>query len=164
MAEDQGLDLRLERFLKQHSQLDKLSKRVLEINGQHELTRRMAAMAADEASGIEFDELARLLLDQARIVEGEPIPDPGRVLAADVELPGQGHRGLAAGCPAVEPSTLPGSLWGLLGWIAAHPESLLGSAVLVWVLSQIAASIRPCAPSNGAVCATPRWRCAPRSS
>ena len=28
------MDLRLERFLKQHSQLDKLSKRVLEINGR----------------------------------------------------------------------------------------------------------------------------------
>ncbi len=77
VAEDQGMDLRLERFLKQHSQIDKLSRRVLEINGQHELTRRMAAMATDEAGGVQFDELARLLLDQARIVEGEPIPDPG---------------------------------------------------------------------------------------
>ena len=77
VADDQGMDLRLERFLKQHSQIDKLSKRVLEINGQHELTRRMAAMAVDEAGGVQFDELARLLLDQARIVEGEPIPDPG---------------------------------------------------------------------------------------
>ena len=77
VAEEHGLDLRLERFLKQHSQLDKLSKRVLEINGQHELTRRMAAMTVDEAGGLQFDELAKLLLDQARIVEGEPIPDPG---------------------------------------------------------------------------------------
>ncbi|MGE3293453.1 MAG: molecular chaperone HtpG [Geminicoccaceae bacterium] len=77
VADDQGMDLRMERFLKQHSQLDKLSKRVLEINGQHELTRRMAAMAVDEAGGLQFDELAKLLLDQARIVEGEPIPDPG---------------------------------------------------------------------------------------
>ena len=77
VADDQGMDLRLERFLKQHSQLDKLSKRVLEINGQHELTRRMAAMTVDEAGGLQFDELAKLLLDQARIVEGEPIPDPG---------------------------------------------------------------------------------------
>ena len=33
------------------------------------------------------------------------------------------------------------SLWSLLGWIAAHPESLLGSAVLVWALSQIAAAV-----------------------
>jgi molecular chaperone HtpG len=77
VAEEHGLDLRLERFLKQHSQIDRLSKRVLEVNGQHELIRRMAAMAKDEASGLQLDELARLLLDQARIVEGEPIPDPG---------------------------------------------------------------------------------------
>ncbi|MEK0081853.1 molecular chaperone HtpG [Benzoatithermus flavus] len=77
VADEHGLDLRLERFLKQHSQIDRLSKRVLEINGQHELIRRMAEMAKDETKGLQFDELARLLLDQARIVEGEPIPDPG---------------------------------------------------------------------------------------
>ena len=42
----------------------------------------------------------------------------------------------------MEPSDgSPGSLWGLIGWFSAHPESLLGSAVLVWVLSQIAGSI-----------------------
>ena len=69
--------MRLERFLKQHSQLKDLSKRVLEVNPQHELIRRMAELAKDTAKGVEFDELARLLLDQARIVEGEPIPDPG---------------------------------------------------------------------------------------
>jgi molecular chaperone HtpG len=77
VAEEHGLDLRLERFLKQHSQLDRLSKRVLEVNGQHELIRRMAELAKDEAQVLQFDELARLLLDQARIIEGEPIPDPG---------------------------------------------------------------------------------------
>jgi molecular chaperone HtpG len=77
VAAEQGLDMRMERFLKQHSQLKDLSKRVLEVNPGHELTRRMAELAKDTAKGMEFDELARLLLDQARIVEGEPIPDPG---------------------------------------------------------------------------------------
>jgi molecular chaperone HtpG len=77
VAEEQGLDLRLERFLKQHSQVKELSKRVLEVNPQHELTRKMAELAKDTGKGLEFDELARLLLDQARIIEGEPIPDPG---------------------------------------------------------------------------------------
>ena len=77
VAEEQGIDLRLERFLKQHSQVDQLSKRVLEINGKHELIRRMAGRAKDETSGQELDDLAHLLLDQARIIEGEPIPDPG---------------------------------------------------------------------------------------
>jgi hypothetical protein len=42
----------------------------------------------------------------------------------------------------LEPGTpLAVSLGDVLGWIAAHPESLLGSALLVWVLSQIAASL-----------------------
>ena len=50
---------------------------MLEINGRHELIQRMAGLAKDEASGQEIDELAQLLLDQARIIEGEPIPDPG---------------------------------------------------------------------------------------
>ena len=77
VAAEQGLDMRLERFLKQHSQLEALSKRVLEVNPGHELVRRMAELAKDTTKGQEFDELARLLLDQARIVEGESLPDPG---------------------------------------------------------------------------------------
>jgi molecular chaperone HtpG len=77
VADEHGLDFRLERFLKQHHQLDRLSKPILEVNGRHELIRRMTAMAADPAMEQELAELARLLLDQARIVQGEPIPDPG---------------------------------------------------------------------------------------
>ena len=77
VAEAQGLDLRLERFLKQHSQLDALSRRILELNPAHPLIRRMAEMAKQDGAGGDLDELSRLLLDQARIVEGEPLPDPG---------------------------------------------------------------------------------------
>jgi len=77
IAEDAGLDMRLERFLKQHSQIGELSKRILEINGDHPLIRRMTRMAQDGSQQHDLDELARLLLDQARIIEGEPIPDPG---------------------------------------------------------------------------------------
>lgn len=77
VADEAGMDMRMERFLKQHSQLDKLSGRILEINGGHDLIKRMAAKADDDAAAIEIDELSHLLLDQARIIEGEPIPDPG---------------------------------------------------------------------------------------
>jgi molecular chaperone HtpG len=77
VADAQGMDMRLERFLKQHHQLDELSKRVLEINPRHPLIGRMAALAADEAQHPALGDLAELLLDQARIVEGEPLPDPG---------------------------------------------------------------------------------------
>ena len=78
VAEEHGMDLRLERFLKQHQQLDQLSKRVLELNPKHSLIKEMAARAADDGQGAALGDLAELLLDQARIVEGEPVPDPGR--------------------------------------------------------------------------------------
>ena len=74
VADEHGMDMRLERFLKQHQQLGELSKRILEINPKHDLIRRMAE--ADTESG-EIGELAELLLDQALIIEGEPLPDPG---------------------------------------------------------------------------------------
>ncbi len=77
VAEDSGMDLRLERFMKHHNQLDALGSRILELNPGHPLIRRMADMAKADAAGGELDELSKLLLDQARIVEGEPVPDPG---------------------------------------------------------------------------------------
>ncbi|MCX8100417.1 MAG: molecular chaperone HtpG [Geminicoccaceae bacterium] len=77
VADAQGLDFRLERILRQHQQIERLSKPILEVNGRHELVRKMAAMAKDPAREQDLAELARLLLDQARIVQGEPIPDPG---------------------------------------------------------------------------------------
>jgi molecular chaperone HtpG len=77
VAEEHGMDMRLERFLKQHQQLEELSKRVLEINPKHGLIRQMAAAAADSGQRDALVDLIELLLDQARIVEGEPLPDPG---------------------------------------------------------------------------------------
>ena len=74
VADEHGMDMRLERFLKQHKQLGELSKRILEINPKHDLIRGMAAV---DAGSDELGELAELLLDQALIIEGEPLPDPG---------------------------------------------------------------------------------------
>ena len=78
VAEDNGIDLRLERFLRQHNQVGAASGRILELNPGHALIRKMAELAKPEGGdGGDLDELSRLLLDQARIIEGEPVPDPG---------------------------------------------------------------------------------------
>ncbi len=77
VAGEGGMDMRLERFLKQHRQLDQLSRRILEINPKHALIRQMAARAAAGQAGDDLGELAELLFDQALIIEGEPLPDPG---------------------------------------------------------------------------------------
>jgi molecular chaperone HtpG len=49
---------------------------VLEINADHPLILRMAAVAGGDGGEAAVDDLAHLLLDQARILEGETVPDP----------------------------------------------------------------------------------------
>lgn len=77
VADEGGFDLHLERFLKQHKQIEGLGARVLEVNPKHPLVRAMANALGEGETPAEVDELVRLLLDQARVVEGEPLPDPG---------------------------------------------------------------------------------------
>ena len=70
------LDLRVERMLKQQNQLQQSFKRILEINPRHALITALAQSVGKEGAGEKVEEAARLLLDQARIIEGEQIPDP----------------------------------------------------------------------------------------
>lgn len=77
LVADQGdLDMRLERMLRQHKQLDQASKRILEINPKHALVRKLAQQVGKPEQAQAMNDLAYLLLDQARIVEGEALPDP----------------------------------------------------------------------------------------
>ncbi len=79
VAGEGGVDIRLERLLKRHGADGSMptAQRVLEINPDHALIKRLGSLANDggEASAT-VSEAAHVLLDQARILEGEPIPDP----------------------------------------------------------------------------------------
>ncbi|WP_173980869.1 molecular chaperone HtpG [Magnetospirillum sp. UT-4] len=87
VADSGQMSMHLEKLLKAHRQLDQDSARVLEVNPKHPLIKGLAAKVA--SSGREaIDDMAWLLLDQARIVEGEPPADPAdfaRRLAAVME-------------------------------------------------------------------------------
>jgi molecular chaperone HtpG len=76
VADETDLDIHLERLLRQHKQLDKEAKRILEINPDHALIKALAANVPKPAASDRLGDLARLLLDQARIAEGDPLPDP----------------------------------------------------------------------------------------
>jgi molecular chaperone HtpG len=76
VADEGDMDMHLERLLKQHRQLDSAAKRILEINPSHRLIERLAASVGDTGASDQLSEFAWLLLDQARIVEGEQLPDP----------------------------------------------------------------------------------------
>jgi molecular chaperone HtpG len=79
VAAEGDMDLHLERLLKQHQRLGSniATPRILEINPGHPLIKRLAAMEEDGDGKTELlSDAAHLLLDQARIIEGEPVSDP----------------------------------------------------------------------------------------
>ncbi|HEV2336833.1 MAG TPA: molecular chaperone HtpG [Stellaceae bacterium] len=76
VAEEGDIDMHLERLLKAHRQLDTTAKRILELNPRHPLIARLSASVGETGASEQLSEFAWLLLDQARIVEGEQLPDP----------------------------------------------------------------------------------------
>ncbi|MCB1557048.1 MAG: molecular chaperone HtpG [Alphaproteobacteria bacterium] len=75
-----AVDMHMERVLKIHQNYSPQSQRVLELNPKHPLIAKLAALP--EGSASESDETlakaAHLLLDQARIIQGEPVANPAR--------------------------------------------------------------------------------------
>ncbi len=102
VAGEGDINMNIERLLRQHRQLDESVQRILEINPKHPLIHRLAARAGvGEAAKAEMADAAFLLLDQARILEGEPVVDPGafaRRMTAMMERGITGAAG-AAGAP-----------------------------------------------------------------
>jgi len=72
VADAGGMSLHLARMLKQHGKNPGAAlRKVLEINPKHTLIKRLNSI-----DGAALNDAALLLLDQARIVEGEAVPDP----------------------------------------------------------------------------------------
>jgi molecular chaperone HtpG len=76
VADEGDLDMHLERLLKQHRQIEIASQRILEVNPDHPLIRSLADQVQAGGAAVDLEDAARLLLDQALILEGEPPPDP----------------------------------------------------------------------------------------
>jgi molecular chaperone HtpG len=77
VADAAGLDRTLEKLLsKQEGTGVKVSAAILEINPTHPLIAALGRKAKTGGVTPEIEDAARLLLDQAHIVEGEPVEDP----------------------------------------------------------------------------------------
>ncbi|AUW59380.1 molecular chaperone HtpG [Sphingobium sp. SCG-1] len=74
VAPESGMDRQLEKLLASAGQLPAAAKPVLEINAGHGLIAKLAN-AADGSDDMKAD-IAHLLLDEARIADGEPPADP----------------------------------------------------------------------------------------
>ncbi len=76
VAGEGDMDIHMERILRAHQQINTSATRILEINPQHALIKRLAKAARAGGKASNIDDAAHLLLDQARILEGEPVEDP----------------------------------------------------------------------------------------
>jgi molecular chaperone HtpG len=78
IADEGDMDVNLERLLKRHGQLVDGMPRVLELNPSHALIATLATRSTSNAASEDdlLKDAAHLLLDQARIVEGEVPTDP----------------------------------------------------------------------------------------
>jgi len=76
VADETDLDMNIERMLRAHKQVEEASPRILELNPDHPLIKGLSKLTGGEGSGSGFDDAAYLLLDQARILEGEQPADP----------------------------------------------------------------------------------------
>jgi molecular chaperone HtpG len=94
VADEGDLDMHLERMLKQHRQIDQASQRILEVNPRHQLIRGLAERIKAGGSAGDLEDAARLLLDQALILEGEA---PSDLAAFTRRLSHLVARGLASG-------------------------------------------------------------------
>jgi molecular chaperone HtpG len=102
VAGEGDMDMRLERMMRQHQHTQGTSTRILEVNPAHPLIKRLNRLAKAKGTTIgSMTDTAHLLLDQARIVEGEPVADAAafaRRLAAMME------KGLAGATAGAKPA------------------------------------------------------------
>jgi molecular chaperone HtpG len=76
VAPDHGPDRRLEKILAGAGRLEATQKPVLEVNPRHGVVTRLAAARESGAEPAFVEDAARLLFDEARILDGEPPVDP----------------------------------------------------------------------------------------
>lgn len=74
VAGEGAMDRNLQRMLKQHGQAVPNDAPILELNPTHSLIKKLVDLSVDGTSQT-LDDAAHLLLDQARIIEGETVPD-----------------------------------------------------------------------------------------
>lgn len=78
VSDPHGLSPHMERLMRANNQPVPEQKRILELNPEHAVVKRLQAMAKDEASADEVASWSQLLYDQALVAEGSPPSDPAR--------------------------------------------------------------------------------------
>ncbi|MGC0371520.1 MAG: hypothetical protein DGJ47_000209 [Rickettsiaceae bacterium] len=72
---DGSMDIRMERYLIEQKQLASASAKILEINPNHKIVKKIESQQSNASKEQENKDLVFTLYDQACIIEGEPVSD-----------------------------------------------------------------------------------------
>jgi len=86
VADEYGMNANMERILKAMNQDVPESKRILELNPDHAITKIMQKLFDKDKGNSKLDDYCELLFDQALLTEGSPIKDPLRFTKLISEL------------------------------------------------------------------------------
>ena len=78
LNDEHGVSAHMERILRAANQEVKREKRILELNPDHALVKRLRELHASDPRSERVGELVELLYGQALLSEGAPLPDPSR--------------------------------------------------------------------------------------
>ncbi len=76
VAEDNDVDINMQHILQKSQGYESKHQHILEINKSHPVIKKLEQMVTNDAAKDTLKETSLLLLDQARIVEGEPLKNP----------------------------------------------------------------------------------------
>jgi molecular chaperone HtpG len=76
VAPENDIDIHMQRVLKKSQGYEGSHQHILEVNANHPVIKKLAAIVTNDTQPDVVRDTALLLLDQARIVEGEPLTNP----------------------------------------------------------------------------------------
>lgn len=76
VADEAGVDMHMEKVLKIQQKYQPNKKPILEINAKHPLIQKLAKIHKENKEQDLLEDSAKMLMDQALIIQGENLPDP----------------------------------------------------------------------------------------
>ena len=82
IADESGMDINMEKIMKMHNRSIEDNKKILEINPNHEMIKKLS----NSLTKLDHKKISNLLMDQANILDGNIISNPSKYIENLTEL------------------------------------------------------------------------------
>ena len=82
IADDDGMDINMEKLMKMHNKSMESNKKILEINTNHEMIKKLSM----SLNKLDHKKVSRFLINQANILDGNILSDPSEYTELITEI------------------------------------------------------------------------------